>query len=76
MGKRNVDHDTQFETPNNKKRKLDTSVSFDTTLNSSFPEVAFSLSTDIVDGVILTDLCGSKWRCGKPIGNVEQFPFS
>lgn len=31
-------------------------------------DVTYSLTTDLVDGVVLTDLCAKKWRCGKPIG--------
>lgn len=69
MGKRNIDNDLHFETPNNKKRKtenLHQSNNVDTaTVNH---EVTYSLTKDVVDGVILTDLCSKKWRCGKPIG--------
>lgn len=69
MGKRNVEHDTHFETPNIKKRRLEAILAFDISPTPSCPDIAFLLSTDVVDGVILTDLCGKKWRCGKPIGN-------
>lgn len=37
-------------------------------------DVTYSLTTDVVDGVILTDLCAKQWRCGKPIGKrITQF---
>lgn len=58
MGKRNIDHDATFETTNNKKRKTESAA-----VETSPPATA-----DIVEGVILTDLCSKKWRCGKPIG--------
>lgn len=60
MGKRNIDHDTTFETPHQKKRKTESVA-----VEASPPAAA-----DIVDGVILTDLCSKKWRCGKPIGEL------
>lgn len=80
MGKRYVDHDSILETPNNKKRKTDNSQNannYGDAVASGNPdqspivtssEVSYSLTTDVVDGVILTDLCSKKWRCGKPIG--------
>lgn len=36
-------------------------------------DVTYSLTTDLVDGVVLTDLCAKKWRCGKPIGKSVHF---
>lgn len=37
-------------------------------------DVTYSLTTDLVDDVVLTDLCAKKWRCGKPIGRlIESF---
>lgn len=63
MGKRNIDHDTTFETTIHKKRKTESVA-----VEASPPAAA-----DIVDGVILTDLCSKKWRCGKPIGEFEIF---
>lgn len=80
MGKRHVDHDAALDTPTTKKRKTDV---HQTTINNqaddscatapveSIEDVTYSLTTDIVDGVILTDLCGKKWRCGKPIGKLN-----
>lgn len=77
MGKRHVDHEATLDTPTTKKRKTDTNQ---TTINNqaddsratapveSNGDVTYSLTTDVVDGVILTDLCEKKWRCGKPIG--------
>lgn len=35
-------------------------------------DVTYSLTTDLVDGVVLTDLCAKKWRCGKPIGKLKS----
>lgn len=84
MGKRHVDHDSAFETPNNKKRKTDNSHHVNTyssdaitpienpyqSTEISSSDVTYSLTTDIVDGVVLTDLCAKKWRCGKPIGKI------
>lgn len=67
MGKRNIEHETQFETPINKKRKTE---SFYANTPAS-QEVSYSLSADTVDGVILTDLCAKQWRCGKPIGKKQ-----
>lgn len=64
MGKRNIDSETHFETPVNKKRKTENV----TDVLQSIPEISYSLSADVVDGVILTDLCAKQWRCGKPIG--------
>lgn len=77
MGKRYVDHESTLDTPINKRRKTESS-------HQQFAEhsteeikqidavaaadVTYSLTTDLVDGVILTDLCAKKWRCGKPIG--------
>lgn len=37
---------------------------------STASDVTYSLTTDLVDGVILTDLCARQWRCGKPIGKL------
>lgn len=78
MGKRYVEHDSQLDTPTNKKRKTDiisqAIVDGGTeNLNHIANEtpaidVTYSLTTDVVDGAILTDLCAKKWRCGKPIG--------
>lgn len=67
MGKRNVDHEANYETPNNKKRKVEHN---DTSTFTTPPaaELSFVLTTETVDGVVLTDLCAKKWRCGKPIG--------
>lgn len=64
MGKRNLDSETHFETPVNKKRKTENVID----VLQSVPEISYSLSADVVDGVILTDLCAKQWRCGKPIG--------
>lgn len=66
MGKRNIDHDTNFETPHQKKRRTESVA-----VEPSPPAAA-----DIVDGVILTDLCSKKWRCGKPIGELNCSQFS
>lgn len=80
MGKRYVDHDTILETPTNKRRKTDltqNSTNYGDAVTTDDPDqsptvsstdVSYSLTTDVVDGVILTDLCSKKWRCGKPIG--------
>lgn len=81
MGKRHVDHDSTLDTPTNKKRKTESSIQQTFVENatdnsnqlaagaaSSAADVTYSLTTDLVDGVILTDLCAKKWRCGKPIG--------
>lgn len=67
MGKRTVDHEAHFDTPNNKKRKIE---NHNTTAFTTPPtnELSFVLTTETVDGVVLTDLCRKKWRCGKPIG--------
>lgn len=77
MGKRHVDHEAALDTPTTKKRRTDV---HQTTINNqaddsratapveSNGDVTYSLTTDVVDGVILTDLCEKKWRCGKPIG--------
>ena len=59
MGKRNADNDVQYETPN-KTTKLE---SLDVSNISSY-----SLSGDLVDGTILTDLTLKDWRIGRPIG--------
>lgn len=81
MGKRYVDHDSTLDTPTNKKRKTDSSHQplvdnaiehsnqcNDLAAAGSAADVTYLLTTDIVDGAILTDLCAKKWRCGKPIG--------
>lgn len=77
MGKRHVDHEATLDTPTTKKRKTDghqTTIinqlddSRATVPVESNGDVTYSLTTDVVDGVILTDLCEKKWRCGKPIG--------
>lgn len=84
MGKRYVDHDSTLDTPTNKKRKTESShqqfINDTTTENinqltsaadATTPDntdVTYSLTTDLVDGAVLTDLCAKKWRCGKPIG--------
>lgn len=82
MGKRYVDHDSTLDTPTNKKRKTESSIQQTFVENatdnsnqlatggaaSSAADVTYSLTTDLVDGVILTDLCAKQWRCGKPIG--------
>lgn len=67
MGKRTIDHETNFDTPNNKKRKIENhnTATFTTPQTN---ELSFVLTTETVDGVVLTDLCRKKWRCGKPIG--------
>lgn len=86
MGKRHVDHDTALDTtPITKKRKTDTCQLANNTQYAgcdadtqpiipveSNGDVTYSLTTDIVDGVILTDLCAKKWRCGKPIGKKKK----
>uniref|UniRef100_U5ENN5 non-specific serine/threonine protein kinase n=1 Tax=Corethrella appendiculata TaxID=1370023 RepID=U5ENN5_9DIPT len=58
MGKKiNTENDTQnHETP---CKRMDESIASNTD---------FTLSKDIVDGIILTDLTLKDWRCGKPIG--------
>ncbi|XP_055312289.1 uncharacterized protein LOC129574371 [Sitodiplosis mosellana] len=81
MGKRYVDHDSQLDTPTNKKRKTESShqpyvndaTATETTNQltataAAINDVTYSLTTDLVDGTVLTDLCAKKWRCGKPIG--------
>lgn len=79
MGKRYGDHESTLDTPTNKKRKTESSHQqpfVDHTsehpnksaLVGSAADVTYSLTTDLVDGVVLTDLCAKKWRCGKPIG--------
>lgn len=82
MGKRHVDLESTLETPTNKKRKTESSQptfadhttehqhQVDTVAAAA--DVTYSLTTDLVDGVILTDLCAKKWRCGKPIGKLTQ----
>lgn len=72
MGKRNIDSETHFETPTHKKRKTEAAVD----VLQAIPEVSYSLSADVVDGVILTDLCAKQWRCGKPIGERARRPAS
>lgn len=78
MGKRHVEHDTSCET-GNKRRKTDHAItnidsgigehSSQDALDVSYAsDIVYSLTTDVVDGVILSDLCAKKWRCGKPIG--------
>lgn len=62
MGKRNIDHEAVNYESSQKKRKVDAIELSPTT------EMSFSLTTELVDGVVLTDLCSKKWRCGKPIG--------
>lgn len=47
-------------------------VSPDTGDTSLATDVTYSLTTDLVDGAVLTDLCAKKWRCGKPIGKFER----
>lgn len=42
---------------------------------STASDVTYSLTTDLVDGVVLTDLCARKWRCGKPIGKLCMILF-
>lgn len=90
--RQHVENDSTLDTPTTKKRKPDANhqqqqqihQNADTQLEnvSSQPadysnaEVTFSLTTDIVDGVILTDLCAKKWRCGKPIGEYCFSNFS
>lgn len=71
MGKRTVDHETNFETPTNKKRKIDNDITISPITPTT--DLSFVLTTETVDGVVLTDLCGKKWRCGKPIGKLMQF---
>lgn len=80
MGKRYVDHDSTLDTPTNKKRKTESShhqpppvidhaiENANQIANAPVTDVNYSLTTDLVDGAILTDLCAKKWRCGKPIG--------
>lgn len=84
MGKRYVDHDSTLDTPTNKKRKTESSnqpfVNHNGNENAQQSvattvapptvntDVTYSLTTDLVDGAVLTDLCAKKWRCGKPIG--------
>lgn len=74
MGKRYVDHDSQLDgTPTTKKRKTDSipQTFIDSGIenaNEFAADVTYSLTTDVVDGTIVTDLCARKWRCGKPIG--------
>lgn len=60
MGKRNADNDLHNETPN-KMAKHDIELS---------PSIVndFVLTKELVNGKILTDLYGKKWRVGKPIG--------
>lgn len=38
---------------------------------SAASDVTYSLTTDLVDDVVLTDLCAKQWRCGKPIGKSQ-----
>lgn len=69
MGKRNADNDLYNDTPN-KMAKHDIELS---------PNIAndFVLTKELVDGKILTDLYGKKWKIGKPIGKFKiYFPFS
>lgn len=82
MGKRYVDHDSQLDTPTNKKRKTEsshqpfvndateTANQLTATAAAADNDVTYSLTTDLVDGAVLTDLCAKKWRCGKPIGEI------
>lgn len=44
------------------------SLTADADTTGTAADVTYSLTTDLVDGVVLTDLCAKKWRCGKPIG--------
>lgn len=77
MGKRHVDHDSLHDTPS-KRRKTEHAVnnidsgiaihSSQDVLDVSQSDITYSLTTDIVDGAVLTDLCAKQWRCGKPIG--------
>lgn len=81
MGKRYVDHESTLDTPSNKKRKTESSQpTFADPINEHLnhvepdaadADVTYSLTTDLVDGVVLTDLCAKKWRCGKPIGKFD-----
>lgn len=83
MGKRYVDHESTLDTPINKRRKTESThqqfaenptedlKQIDTV--SGAADVTYSLTTDLVYGVILTDLCAKKWRCGKPIGKFFFF---
>lgn len=43
--------------------------------DSDNTDVTYSLTTDLVDGAVLTDLCAKKWRCGKPIGKIWNLVF-
>lgn len=83
MGKRYVDHESTLDAPSHKKRKtesLQPIVTADNTAENVNPvdtvaaaaDITYSLTTDLVDGVILTDLCAKKWRCGKPIGKFHS----
>lgn len=65
MGKRNIEHDTTFEVTNHKRRKTEVIAE----------DVSPPATAEIVDGVILTDLCSKKWRCGKPIGKAHPLTF-
>lgn len=47
---------------------LNQSETADANTTDAVDDVTYSLTTDLVDDVVLTDLCAKKWRCGKPIG--------
>lgn len=77
MGKRHVENDSLHDTAS-KRRKTEHAVnnidsgiaihSSQDVLDVSHNDISYSLTTDIVDGAVLTDLCAKQWRCGKPIG--------
>lgn len=80
MGKRYVEHDSTLDTPTNKKRKtesshqpiLDSTTEKQLAAGTPGDDVTYSLTAELVDGVVITDLCAKKWRCGKPIGEYKN----
>lgn len=78
MGKRHVDHDTSHDTTSKRRKTEHAITNIDSGIGEHFSQdalnvsycsdIVYSLNTDVVDGVILTDLCAKQWRCGKPIG--------
>lgn len=65
MGKRNAQHIGQndFETPLKRQKVLQSPTSQD-----SSPKLDFTLTEEITENTVLTDLRLGQWRIGKSIG--------
>lgn len=72
MGKRHLESSQQYEneTPIKRQRIMQTSPELE-----GSPRPEFTLTKELAEHTILTDLMQGQWRIGKPIGKLHRIAY-